>query len=106
MVPSMAAILHPDTAFEQITVKHPAGYEVILVKLGEVVHGYRNVCPHVGVGLDWGDGRCLHGERQLLCAMHGALFDADTGFCTDGPCSGDSLQRVPVSVEGGKVVCA
>jgi nitrite reductase/ring-hydroxylating ferredoxin subunit len=100
----MPVILRADTDFDQVTVKDPRGHEVILVKLDGVVHGYRNSCPHIGIGLDYGDGRCLHGERQLICSMHGALFAADTGYCTDGPCRGDSLQRVPVRVEGGKVV--
>jgi nitrite reductase/ring-hydroxylating ferredoxin subunit len=101
----MAVILHPDTAFDQITVKHPAGFEIILVNQDGVLHGYRNSCPHVGVGLDWGDGKCKTAPNQLMCAMHGALFEADTGLCTDGPCAGESLRRVPVRVEGGKVVC-
>ena len=57
-------------------------------------------------GLDYGDGRCLHGERQLLCNMHGALFEVDTGYCVDGPCSGDSLTRLPIEIDpAGRVVC-
>jgi nitrite reductase/ring-hydroxylating ferredoxin subunit len=103
----MPVILHGDTAFRQITVRHPQGHEVILVNLDGELHAYRNSCPHIGIGLDYGDGRCLHGERQLICNMHGALFDAATGHCTDGPCAGDSLTRVPVTIDaGGRVVCA
>jgi nitrite reductase/ring-hydroxylating ferredoxin subunit len=101
----MPTVLHPDTAFDQITVKHPKGYEIILVIEGGAVHGYRNSCPHVGVGLDWGDGRCKSGENQLRCALHGAVFKADTGECVAGPCFGDHLERVVVRVEAGQVVC-
>jgi len=106
MVPHMAVILHGNTDFDQLVVKHPAGYEVILIKLREVVHAYKNSCPHIGIGLDYGDGHCKHGNDQLICHMHGALFDADTGYCTDGPCSGDSLTRIPVIIDpNGRVLC-
>jgi len=101
----MSLVLHGDSAFTQIVVKHPRGHEIILVKHDGVVHGYRNSCPHVGVGLDWGDGRCMHGPDQLICAMHGALFEAGSGLCIDGPCSGQSLERVAVRIEEGRVVC-
>jgi nitrite reductase/ring-hydroxylating ferredoxin subunit len=102
---AMSLVLHGDDAFIQIVVKHPLGHQIILVKQDGVVHGYRNSCPHVGVGLDWGDGNCMNGPDQLICAMHGALFEAGSGLCIDGPCSGQSLQRVPVRIEDGRVVC-
>lgn len=101
----MPHVLHPTTAFDQVMAKHPKGFEVILVAAGGQVRGWRNSCPHVGVGLDWGDGRCLSGENELRCALHGATFEADTGACTGGPCFGDRLEAVPVRVEGGQVVC-
>ncbi len=102
----MTIILRPNIAFDQVMAKHPDGFEVILVKLDGVVHAYRNSCPHIGIGLDYGDGHCTHGERQLICNMHGALFEADTGYCVDGPCSGDSLTRLAVQVDAaGRVVC-
>ena len=59
---------------------------------------------HIGVGLDWGDGRCKTGDNELTCALHGAVFAADSGACLAGPCMGQSLQRIPVRVEDGKVV--
>ncbi len=102
---AMSVVLHGDAAFTQIVVKHPRGHEIILVKQDGVVHGYRNSCPHVGVGLDWGDGRCMSGPDQLICAMHGALFEAGSGLCIAGPCSGQALERVPLRIEEGRVVC-
>lgn len=102
----MPVILHGTSDFDQVMVKHPAGFEVILVNLDGVVHGYRNSCPHIGIGLDYGDGRCKHGDRELICNMHGALFEANSGLCVDGPCSGESLMRIPVQIDGaGRVVC-
>lgn len=84
-------------------VQAPNGEEIILVKQAEQVHAYRNSCPHIGVGLDYGDGSCLIDGDTLICAMHGALFEADTGYCIDGPCSGKSLERIPIRIEDGKV---
>ncbi len=77
--------------------------EIILVKQAETIHAYRNSCPHVGIGLDYGDGSCLHDESTLVCSLHGALFEADTGYCTAGPCSGQSLKRVPITIRDGKI---
>jgi nitrite reductase/ring-hydroxylating ferredoxin subunit len=100
----MPAILHPSTDFDQITVEHPRGFQVILVKVAGTIHAYRNRCPHVGVGLDWGDGRCRSGDNELICAMHGATFAADTGFCTGGPCSGDRLEPIAIAISDGRVM--
>jgi nitrite reductase/ring-hydroxylating ferredoxin subunit len=101
----MTVILHGNHAFDQITVKHPQGYEIILVKIDGQVHGYRNSCPHIGIGLDYGDGRCLHNDKTLICSLHGALFEADTGYCVDGPCAGESLIRIPVMIDAnGRVI--
>lgn len=100
----MATILHPTTDFDQVMATHPRGFQVILVRVGGEVHGWRNRCPHIGIGLDWGDGRCLSGENELTCAMHGARFLADSGLCVDGPCAGQSLEPFAVHVEDGKVV--
>jgi nitrite reductase/ring-hydroxylating ferredoxin subunit len=101
----MPHVLHDGIEFDQITVTHPGGYEVILYNQAGTIHGYRNSCPHVGVGLDWGTGRCLSAPNELQCALHGAVFVADTGECIAGPCHGQSLTRVPVRIEDGKVVC-
>jgi nitrite reductase/ring-hydroxylating ferredoxin subunit len=101
----MSIILHADCAFDQIMVKHPRGFEVILVSHGGSIHAYRNSCPHIGVGLDWGDGHCSEGPDHLLCAMHGALFEKGSGLCVAGPCHGKSLPRIAVRIEEGRVVC-
>lgn len=103
----MAVVLHPDTDFDQVMVPHPSGAgEIILVKVDGVVRAYRNSCPHVGVGLDYGDGRCLLEPGVLVCALHGARFDASDGSCFDGPCTGQGLVRVEVKVVDDQVILA
>ena len=81
-----------------------AGEEVILLKCNGELHAYKNSCPHVGIGLDYGDGNCLTEEKDLLCSLHGARFEADSGYCTAGPCVGASLQRLSVAIEAGNIV--
>ena len=59
---------------------------------------FLNSCPHQGINLDWREDDFLDAdETYLQCAMHGALFDARTGECVAGPCSGQAL--IPVAFE-------
>lgn len=69
------------------------------------VHAWVNVCPHRGTTLDWLPGRVFDASGlYLVCATHGALFEADTGRCVSGPCQGASLRRIGVEVVDGDVV--
>jgi len=77
---------------------------VIVVRRGEVVHVYRNRCPHRGTPLDWRPDRFLDAAGEhLICATHGALFRLEDGVCVAGPCAGDALTPVAVVVEAGSV---
>lgn len=65
---------------------------IILLRERGSVHAYLNSCPHAGVRLDWrpDEFRDYTGEF-LLCSLHGALFEATTGYCFAGPCRGSRL---------------
>ena len=89
--------------FDQVMVSTQDGSEIILVHSSQGLRAWRNSCPHVGIGLDYGDGRCLIAPDVLVCSMHGARFDAASGLCTDGPCAGDCLQSVPIHITKNKV---
>jgi nitrite reductase/ring-hydroxylating ferredoxin subunit len=55
-----------------------------------------NQCAHVPVELDWTPGRFLDDTGTVIvCATHGAVYDATDGSCIAGPCRGRSLQPVP-----------
>lgn len=96
-------VLHPNGDFDQITVAHPELGEIILVNTDQGIRAYENSCPHVGVGLDYGDGSCLV-DGELICSMHGARFRPEDGYCTAGPPAGASLKAIPVAVgPGGEV---
>ena len=40
----------------------------------------------------------------ILCSMHGALFEMESGLCVSGPCEGLGLRALPVRVERGYVM--
>lgn len=79
--------------------------DIFVIRRGEAVFGYANVCPHAGTPLDWVENQFMtHDKSHILCATHGALFRIEDGHCIIGPCEGDSLQELPVAVRAGKVV--
>ena len=78
-----------------------------VVRKGDELFGYLDVCPHSGWPLAVRDERRLTRERDLLiCTGHGALFRIEDGVCVSGPCEARALERWPVKVRGGDVVVA
>jgi len=62
-----------------------------------------NVCQHMThIPLDKGSGAPVR-DGEVVCANHGAMFDATSGECTYGPCKGAFLTEVGVTVEDGGV---
>ena len=62
---------------------------------------YANLCPHMAVSLDYGDGDVMDDDSDdLRCRHHGAVFDAASGRCIVGPCLHQSLWRWAVEVDG------
>jgi len=63
------------------------------------VNAYLNRCPHTGAPLNWLPDQFLdHEQKHIICSLHGALFRSADGFCIAGPCQGQSLTPVPVTV--------
>lgn len=69
---------------------------VILLRRGDRLRAYRNLCPHAGRFLNWAPGRFLFDAGRLVCAAHGAVFEVADGHCVEGPCRGSSLVSVGV----------
>jgi nitrite reductase/ring-hydroxylating ferredoxin subunit len=69
------------------------------------VFAYLNRCAHLGIELDWVEGRFFDADRRwLICAAHGALYDPTSGACAGGACAGrGSLAAVPVVERDGVV---
>ncbi|HET6431598.1 Rieske (2Fe-2S) protein [Dyella sp.] len=94
----------PDGEAIAVDAALPDGEENLIVwRRGEAVHAYLNICPHAGRRLDWAPGKFLLSKGALVCAAHGASFTASSGWCVGGPCRGQSLRRVPVTVRDGEV---
>ncbi|MDA8108158.1 MAG: Rieske 2Fe-2S domain-containing protein [Betaproteobacteria bacterium] len=68
------------------------------------VRAYLNRCAHLPMELDWQAGEFFDFQkRHLICSTHGATYDAATGRCLGGPCSGTPLVRLEAEERGGKV---
>jgi len=79
--------------------------EAFLVNVGGAFHAYVNRCRHVPMGLDWVENQFFTEDQQYLqCATHGAYYVPDTGECIAGPPCGKSLVRVPLRIEGGRIL--
>ncbi|PSP53379.1 (2Fe-2S)-binding protein [Halobacteriales archaeon QH_7_68_42] len=84
--------------------------EAILLRLADDagdptddVVGWLNVCQHMThIPLDKGSGAPVR-DGEVVCANHGAMFDAASGECTYGPCEGAFLAEVGVTVDEGGV---
>ena len=73
-------------------------------KQNENIYVYRNFCPHQGRRLDYAPGEFLETpDKQVVCPAHGATFKTEDGFCTGGPCAGDSLKAIPISIKDKQV---
>ncbi len=74
--------------------------DIMVIRRGRNVYGYINSCPHTGVCLDWQPGQFLNMDNELIiCAMHGAEFRIEDGYCVAGPCAGDHLQPIELKVD-------
>ncbi|SIQ90640.1 Ferredoxin subunit of nitrite reductase or a ring-hydroxylating dioxygenase [Haladaptatus litoreus] len=77
--------------------------EAVLVTQDEDVLAWKNYCQHwTDVRLDKGNGATMR-DGELVCGKHGALFEADSGVCSYGPCEDAVLDSVDVTVEDGAV---
>ncbi|MFC4544184.1 Rieske (2Fe-2S) protein [Halosolutus amylolyticus] len=78
--------------------------EAILVRDGtDDVACWLNYCQHfTHINLDKGSGAPMR-DGEIVCANHGAYFDADSGQCTFGPCEGAYLTAIDVAVDDGVV---
>ena len=70
---------------------------------GRVV-AYLNRCAHVPTEMDWQPGQFLDSERQfIVCSIHGATYEPETGRCVGGPCGRGRLTALRVEERDGQV---
>lgn len=79
--------------------------EGFVVRQGEHVNAFINSCPHTGASLNWNPHQFLDVDGEFIqCSLHGALFRPNDGLCVRGPCVGQSLEALEVTLEKG-VIC-
>ena len=78
-----------------------------IVRRGDMIRVYRNVCPHQGSPMAWRKDEYLNGDRsRIACHAHGAEFDIESGKCTRGAALGLCLDAVDVEIRTDGVVVA
>jgi nitrite reductase/ring-hydroxylating ferredoxin subunit len=96
----------PDKGLRFTYREGPFDEEGILIKLadGRMV-AYKNECRHLPMRLDDREPRELWDPAglHLVCSSHGAMYRPDDGLCTQGPCKGSHLRRLPIEVHNGEV---
>lgn len=78
--------------------------EIFLVRRGESAHVYVNECPHQALPLNWSADQVLNkAGTRIMCVVHGATFDIETGEALSGPAIPGCLMKVPVIVADGEI---
>jgi nitrite reductase/ring-hydroxylating ferredoxin subunit len=79
----------------------------VVVRRGDLLAGYVDVCPHAGWPLAAFDDRFLtRNGAHILCSGHGALFELADGACVAGPCVGARLTPWAITLRHGDVFTA
>ena len=100
---ALSELTDPDSRGFQV----PSKGRIFIVRFGEKVSGYVNICPHRTTPLDWKHHQFLTVEKDaIMCATHGALFTISDGVCFRGPCRGLKLEPVPIGIKSGLVTLA
>lgn len=78
--------------------------DIFIIRKGENVFGYINICPHAQAPLEWNPDEFLDSNKKnIICALHGAQFTIEEGDCIDGPCAGIGLTAVELEIIDGEV---
>jgi nitrite reductase/ring-hydroxylating ferredoxin subunit len=81
--------------------------EAFLVNFRGALHAWVNRCRHVPLTMDWVENQFLDAAGEhIVCATHGGMYRPDTGECVGGPPFGKVLIRVPLRVEGDRVIAS
>ena len=78
---------------------------MFVVRRGEAVYGYLNICPHYSSPLNFRAGQFLNEDKTLIrCTSHFAEFRIEDGYGVKGAAERCWLDPVPVRVERGMIV--
>lgn len=73
-------------------------FPAFVIRYGDALKSFLNVCPHMGLRLNRDSNILFHREKDyLFCQAHGAGFNPLNGKCVIGPCA--SLSLISLRVE-------
>ena len=88
--------------FDVLHFREPA--RAFVLRFDSRVVGYLNRCLHVPTEMDWQPGEFLDAGREfILCSIHGATYQPQTGRCVAGPCGRGTLTPLHVEERDGQV---
>lgn len=103
VVPGASRLTHGESLRFQFQ-RGKLAEEGFVLRWHDSLHAFANSCPHWSVDLDYGTGEFYDVELdRIVCKNHGALFVPASGFCDFGPCSGHSLERFELKIDGDDV---
>lgn len=76
--------------------------ECVLLRVRGELRAWVNQCAHRRQPVVI-DAQPLREDGTIECEAHGTVFDATTGECIDGPCTGAFLVPVPFHLRDGIV---
>ena len=75
-----------------------------VLRHGGRVVAYLNRCAHRAAEMDWLEGEFLDASKAVIvCALHGAEYEASSGKCVAGPCGRGRLTALIVEEQAGGV---
>jgi len=106
VVPIIAASeLHEGMSHLFTFVKDDERYEAFVIRFGNQIRAYLNVCPHAGEPIAEKNQSAFNSDkRYLICREHFALFDPETGKCISGPCPIADLYKIAI-VQQQDMIC-
>jgi nitrite reductase/ring-hydroxylating ferredoxin subunit len=101
---SLDDIANPGSCGFDIETGGAVPLRLFVVRKGDVLAAYRNRCPHTGAPLEWQPHQFLDIDNSFIqCAIHGALFRPEDGYCLRGPCVGQFLEPLELSLDGQRL---
>jgi nitrite reductase/ring-hydroxylating ferredoxin subunit len=77
--------------------------EIFLVRTDGNVRAFVNVCPHRYLPLNWKNDSFLTLDKtRILCVVHAALFDTDSGDCLTMHAP-EGLTPVEIAIDGDDI---
>jgi nitrite reductase/ring-hydroxylating ferredoxin subunit len=104
---AMSELSDPGSRGFELDCGSEQAFRLFVVHKDGVLAAYRNSCPHTGAPLEWLPDQFLDLDNSFIqCAIHGALFRPEDGYCLRGPCVGASLENLELAVVDGRIQVA